>query len=130
MINITTPVTVTNNISSLRRIEVVNFVDNWKDATPNAAVAVQFYGGAGMKKYGYPVWLIAMDAAASTIASVNTSSQEFGDMIVLSQVVKAGAYTAITSAFNAGANRTTAQRCVAAEAAVSQYLLGSEFAGT
>jgi hypothetical protein len=129
MINITTPIVVTNNINSLRRLEMVNFIDNWQDATPSAAVLVQFFGGVGMKKYGVPVWLVAKDSDVCTVATANTNSVEFDDMVKLAQVEKAGAYTAITGAFYSG-NRTRPQRYNAVEAILPQWLLGSEFAGT
>lgn len=130
MITFSIPITVANNINTLRRAEIVSLIDNWKDATPNAAVCVQFYGGAGMKKYGNPVWLVAKDSGESIVASASPASQEFGDMIVLTQAARPGAYTAVMTAFNAGAKKTTPQRCLATEAAVMQHLMGAEFAGT
>ena len=84
----------------------------------------------GQAQYGNNVALHAYDSEASTCLEVNPGQQGYSDLFRLVGNVVAGAYTTVSTAYNANVSNANKRKRIQAVEDVVSILLGPEFAAT
>jgi hypothetical protein len=132
MITFTTPVSVVNNIPNLRKVKVLEVIDNYRASPPNLRIGLQILG-SGSVPYGDLLWIYAYDAQASGVLAVNSVSATVLDQLVVVERSLAGTpYTTLAGIWHANTNAggTRDLRLKAVEAAlISNGLIDAALTG-
>lgn len=133
MITLTTPVPVANNINNIRKVQVVDVIDNALASPPNLTMVARAFG-AGAIPYGVEYRLYAYDAQACGVLAVNSMPQDTMDQLsVQARSLTGTPYTTLAAIWhaNTGAGGSRANRLKAVEAALpGAGMLDAALAGT
>jgi hypothetical protein len=130
MKTLSVPIQNSMDVPRIAKFEVTDVVDNDNQVPPNLGISVRTYGPGNVPYMGN-LYLTAYDDQASTCAKPNPLQQSYGDMLMVFGQVVAGAYTTLSTAYNANiANPTKRKRCLAVEALLVGTLLSADFAAT
>jgi hypothetical protein len=130
MKTLTTPIQNSKDVPRITKFEVVDVVENDAQTPPNLNIAIVTYG-PNNSTYKGVISLVAYDDQASTCLQLNSLQQGYDDLFAVVGRVVTGAYTTLSTAYNANVtNATKRKRCLAVENLLASTLMSTEFAAT